>query len=550
MPKQVAVISPYPNLRGGYVESGSYEGRPAFVRQACHGDPSATWIFYSSKFGRGPCWYFGRSLPSSGSMSSLCCSMSDGATPEFARWPADDITEIKEGGFDATDLGSGMAPSIGTTGSATRTTLQAPCAACTDLQTLRAGFRCASCGPPADARAVSALSLLRDVASNTERQRLAIAFSGGDADAKLTLENIAAAHELQEARPVILKEPPPSLQVGSGTATLLVEAFTFGSVKLQYQWCKDGVPLPRAERSRFMLCSARPQDEGCYVCHVSAGTASARTRGCRVHLSADDTARRSAFESPMRRATDAAAAGDFEAAVALLTEAISAAEVSESARASALCRRAELLLKLHRWQDAFRDSTEAVKASPGLARAHAARGAAAVKLELLAEAASSWETAELLGVPEAGREAEACRQRLQHFFVERQEKRGGKTNAGGKDKDHEEEWRRSGWQQGRSAGGFSSFFGSGSKHSSTGGYSGAANAPRLSSELQRNLKVLGLAPDATGALPTEEAVRSAYRRLALQAHPDKPGGSKKAFQELQNAYEAVLSAAASAFRWE
>merc|ERR1719433_1988372 len=85
------------------------------------------------------------------------------------------------------------------------------------------------------------------------------------------------------------------------------------------------------------------------------------------------------------------------------------------------CQRADLLLQLGRWHDAYRESTEIVKASPGLARVHAIRGTVAMKLGHLAEAVSSWETAELLGgVPEAAREAEICRQRLEQFFAERQ----------------------------------------------------------------------------------------------------------------------------------
>lgn len=330
-----------------------------------------------------------------------------------------------------------------------------------------------------------------------------------------------------------------------------------------------------------MLCGAGPQDEGSYLCQVSAGSESCTTRACEVKLSVAEAARRARIEAPLRRAAEAEGRGEKEAALGLLTEAIAAAADGneESLRAEALCRRAELLQGLGRWEEALRDGAEAVRASPGLARAHAARGAAALKLGHLAEAASSWETAELLGgVPVAAREAEACRQRLQEFFAERQAKLdeagpkanfvgGGEPGRGGRNVgDNEEEdggeegpeaaWRRSGWQ-GRYAGGAAGgFFGRGSGsaggpgrgrgHGSSGssGYGGrAAPSPP---ELQLHLRALGLATDARGALPSAEVVRGAYRRLALQAHPDKPGGSKTAFQELQNAYEAVLSAAAAA----
>merc|ERR1712032_1016067 len=89
------------------------------------------------------------------------------------------------------------------------------------------------------------------------------------------------------------------------------------------------------------------------------------------------------------------------------------------------------------------------------------------------------------------------------------------------------------------------FFGgssSGGQGYARGGGSAGGRNPSLSAALQGHLRVLGFTVTSAGALPDAEAVRGAYRRLALQAHPDKPGGSKAAFQELQNAYEAVLSA--------
>ena len=73
---QLKVASPWPNLRGVYVETDRFEGRPAYVkrspasicnaRQGRHGpagvfvsssgDASETWIFFSAKFGSSPCW--------------------------------------------------------------------------------------------------------------------------------------------------------------------------------------------------------------------------------------------------------------------------------------------------------------------------------------------------------------------------------------------------------------------------------------------------------------------------------------------------------------
>merc|ERR550532_3212083 len=81
-------------------------------------------------------------------------------------------------------------------------------------------------------------------------------------------------------------------------------------------------------------------------------------------------------------------------------------------------------MRLGRWAEARGDARKAVDLLPGLARAHAAAGAAASHLGNLAEAACSWETADLLGgVPSAAAEAEACRQRLDAFFEEQRKKR-------------------------------------------------------------------------------------------------------------------------------
>jgi len=39
-----------------------------------------------------------------------------------------------------------------------------------------------------------------------------------------------------------------------------------------------------------------------------------------------------------------------------------------------------------------------------------------------------------------------------------------------------------------------------------------------------------------------EALRQAYRRLAMQVHPDKPGGDKELFQAIRQAYELLSDA--------
>lgn len=588
MPKRLAVASPYPNLRGKYVETGTHEGRPAFSSEEAPAGGSGrstaqTWIFYSTKFGRGPCWYFGRSLPERGSLSSFCCSEGDTASPEDARWPPDDIAHVKEDDGTDPDVGlplntrpalaagaspsaapyPGAGPSSGTspslspgpyasTGPSPIACAAPVCAACRDLQGLSAGLECAACTPAsADASARTALSLLKDHASSASRQSLARGLVSGDADAKQVLDTVAAAHQASRlGQPLILVQPPLSLKVGAGTVTLSCEAFCLSGAKVQYHWHKDGVPIRRAERPRYMLCGGSATDQGSYTCHVSAVDAQTRTRACEVQLS--ETAQR--FESPMRRAAEAESRGDLQAAVSLLAEAVEASQgQSDAVCANAYCKRAELLLHLERWDEAFHESAKAIRLSPGLAKAHAARGTASVKLNLLAEAVSSWETAELLGgIPEATQEADACRQRLQQFFAEKQarkpapcadEQRNGDADENAGD-DWEESWRQAGWR-GRSSGASArDFFGG-----QAGGFSGGSNragAGTQSAELQRNLRVLQLDVGAGGALPSEDEVRKAYRRLALQAHPDKPGGSKAAFQELQNAYEAVLKAAGAA----
>ena len=53
--------------------------------------------------------------------------------------------------------------------------------------------------------------------------------------------------------------------------------------------------------------------------------------------------------------------------------------------------------------------------------------------------------------------------------------------------------------------------------------------------MQANYDVLGVKRTATDA-----EVRSAYRKLALKHHPDKPGGDEELFKTLTTAYEAVM----------
>jgi hypothetical protein len=70
----------------------------------------------------------------------------------------------------------------------------------------------------------------------------------------------------------------------------------------------------------------------------------------------------------------------------------------------------------------------------------------------------------------------------------------------------------------------------------------AKNAPQQPSnsgrktQLQSDYEVLGISEKAT-----DSEVKTAYKKLSLVRHPDKPTGSKEAFQELQAAYERIKS---------
>jgi len=99
--KRLAVISPYGNLRGIYVPCDAHEGRPAFVRVVKEGmDPAATTcIFFSTIFGPGARWFFGKSLPDGKSMRSFSISLEDteaAQSPEAACWPLEDIFDVRE----------------------------------------------------------------------------------------------------------------------------------------------------------------------------------------------------------------------------------------------------------------------------------------------------------------------------------------------------------------------------------------------------------------------------------------------------------------------
>lgn len=503
---QLKVASPWPNLRGVYVETDHFEGRPAYVKR----DASETWIFFSAKFGSSPCWYFAKDLPKAGALESFLRSSDDAESPHLAAWPQ-----------DVTFLGEEQSSQV--------PAMESACGDCKALQDLAEELRCNHCCPETE-HAVKALSLLRPLVGSSDLQLLAKGCASSDLTARQILEKVYQASSLSSSEPIFLRQPPSCLEIGAGTASLTCLAVSFqGTVR--YQWFKDAVPLRRAERPRLVV-SGTPADEGVYTCTATTSSAAVSSSPCVLRLSQaahtsrrEEAARRARVQSPMRRAAGAVQLGKLPEAVKLLSEAIQASAENEAARAEALCLRSELRNKLSQWQDAFADANDALALIPSLARAHAARGEAAEQLGFLAEAASSWETAELLGgIPQAAARAEACRQKLEKFFAEQNARR--QAPEGSSRGDPEEAWHRQGWQ-GRKA------------RASASGFPGAdTQAPSFnpSATLQQHLQVLQL---PTAGLPTSDTLRSAYRKLALQQHPDK-GGSTAAFQALQNAYEALL----------
>merc|ERR1719258_362727 len=140
MAKKLLVTSPYPNLRGTFIESGSNDGRPAFVRDSKQ-DGIVSWIFFSSKFGKGPCWYFGRCLPQAGSLNSFCCSIEDAASPEDAKWPSGDIAAVKDAALMDVDIGPECSNAHRSNAEiATDTPTAASCSSCSDLDALSASM--------------------------------------------------------------------------------------------------------------------------------------------------------------------------------------------------------------------------------------------------------------------------------------------------------------------------------------------------------------------------------------------------------------------------
>jgi len=407
---------------------------------------------------------------------------------------------------------------------------------------------------------LAALASLRGVLADATRRKLAAALVSGEEGAVRRMGALVRARQANDPVPVIIIEPDACFEIGVAPVNLACEAVSCTGSKVDYQWFKDGGPLPRAIRPRLSLFGAGPKDVGTYHCVASCGPHSAPSASAVVSVSASELKKQSQFEGPLLEAAAAEAAGKVEDALALLSKAaLAAGEENALGKAEAVIRRAELLVRVGRWPEAFKEATAALGLSPslsGLARAHAARGAAAMAMGLLAEAESSWETAEILGgVPDAGAQAEACRERLKKFFdarksswdAERGPKRpGGAEGAEGDEDDREARWKRAGWGNARDADGFfKGFPGMGSAAGSGAGSGAEGRSGRsggMPADLAGHLQKLGLPSDGRAGMPGVDAVRKAYRTRALALHPDKPGGSKEAFQDLQRAYEALLNA--------
>ena len=60
----------------------------------------------------------------------------------------------------------------------------------------------------------------------------------------------------------------------------------------------------------------------------------------------------------------------------------------------------------------------------------------------------------------------------------------------------------------------------------------------MNQEIRALLVVLGLKSDIE-CIPLMKEVRRQFLKLSIEKHPDKPGGTKEAFQELKDAYDRV-----------
>ncbi|CAE7658922.1 unnamed protein product [Symbiodinium pilosum] len=285
---QLKVASPWPNLRGVYVETDRFEGRPAFVKR----DSSETWIFFSARFG---------------TLESFLRSSTDAELPELAAWPAD-VTFVGE--TEQTDQ-------------VTVPVVEQTCSDCRALQDLSEELSCSHCCPET-ADVVRALTLLRPVVGSSELQMLAK--SCNVEATRHILEKVFQVSQSSSPEPVFIRQPPTCLEIGAGTASITCQAVSLQS-PVRYQWYKDGLALHRAERPRLVV-TGTPADEGIYTCTATVGAASICSSPCMLRLSESahaarqaEAARRTRVESPMRRAAGAVQLGQLPRAVTLLAEA-------------------------------------------------------------------------------------------------------------------------------------------------------------------------------------------------------------------------------------
>jgi len=94
-----AVVSKYKELHGGYLEKGSNDGMPCYVKDISTGQKPAC-VFHESRFGDRKCWFFAVTPPQGKALSSYCSSKDDAKAPYLAQWNPDEVEHIRVIGDD------------------------------------------------------------------------------------------------------------------------------------------------------------------------------------------------------------------------------------------------------------------------------------------------------------------------------------------------------------------------------------------------------------------------------------------------------------------
>jgi len=79
-------------------------------------------------------------------------------------------------------------------------------------------------------------------------------------------------------------------------------------------------------------------------------------------------------------------------------------------------------------------------------------------------------------------------------------------------------------------------FPSGHPFAGMGGFPGMGGQPRERKPVDTTSFYKSLGSEKTD---TYDVIRKNYRKLAAKHHPDKPGGDKEKFQEIQNAWDII-----------